>query len=589
MNTDITYDGLNYDEIVKRLQLFLSTSEEFKDFNYDTSGIKMLLNILSYNSRNNAFYQNFNYKETTLKAELPDNSAGVAALLSHTPKSKTASSGNYTFTVTPPSNIVNPPSQIVMTRNFICSSVKDNAVYNLSPDQEYTAILTNGVYTFDNVKMLQGTWVDNSYIVNGEAIETYTIPNANIDTSTLQVQVQISQTNTTRNTHIAFNDAFQLGRNEPIYFLEKGDGGLYTIEFGDDQIARKLDNGNIVVIRYLVTDGIAGNELSKLQPVSSINGYTNIVINEGPNTTGGSDEESIDITRRLAPKTFKSQGQAVVNDDYTTLVKSLYGQGIDVTTWGGETNDPPREGFVYIAVALPSGNLDPVQKEQIVDLLKFRNVGSITPIIVDADYYYINIDTKVFYDPSFTTLTSDALTTLINSELINYGIRELSLFGTNFILNDVIEFIDNNIESSINNNITTVSYEKRFIPELNFLGYYVIRFSKIIKDVYIDNFTISGLLPGESVFIDDDGAGALKLKKSVNGVISVISDAGSVDYQNGIVNLSEFRPNGINEYVRVQCKSNDTVFDGFSYDLVADRDDIYRFSDINIQLEAVKR
>lgn len=591
MNTDVTYDGLNFDEIVRRLQLFLSSSDEFNDYNYNASGIRMLIDLLAYNARQSAFYQNMSYNELTLNAELDDNMAGVAALLSHTPKSKTASSGVYTFVVTPPTNIATPLPEITMNRNFRCASVKDDVVYNLSPDQEYTALLINGVYTFENVKMLQGTWIDNSYVVSGEAIETYTIPNNNIDTSTLEVQVQLSETNTTRNTHIEFNDAFQLGRNEPIYFLEKGKQGLYTLEFGDDQIARKLNNGNIVVIRYLTTDGEDGNELSKVVPVGTINGYNNITINETTKTTGGSNEESIEVTRKLAPKTFKSQGQAVVDDDYITLVKSLYSQDVDVTAWGGEVNDPPRDGYSFIAVALPTGNLTQNEKDQIFDLLKLRNVGSITPIIVDADYYYLNIDTKIKYDPSLTTLNSQALTTVINSAIINYGLQNLSLFGTDFVLSELSEYISD-VDTSILSNVTAVSYEKRFVPELNAEGYYVIRFSKKIKDVYVDNFTVSGLDPNASVFIEDDGEGTLKLKKTLNGVTSVISDIGSVDYENGIVNISQFRPNTINEYTRVSCKSNDTVFNdtGFDYDLVADRDDIFRFTDdINIVLEANKR
>lgn len=587
MSTRQTYTNLDFDAILDRLRRWMKSQDTFKDYDFEGAGLTQLLRVLSYNTNQQAFIGNMLFNELHLDtAEQRNNAASIASMLSYNPGSKKASKMLVDLVVTPPDSTT-APGEIVLRRENRFIAVREGTPYNFSPDKEYTAVLgVDGSYVFTDVTLLQGVWVANTYDVVGSAIDVYEIPNQDIDTNTLEVSVQVSAQVDTRNTFRRYTTPYDLGGQNGLYYLSLGRAGMYQIEFGDDQLSKKLEDGNIVVTRYLVTSGSEGNGLRGITSASAVDGFGNVSVNEkGTKTTGGADEETTDSIKRVAPVNFRAGGAAVVPSDYTVIVRELFPEADDVTSWGGESHVPKRYGYTMVAVKPRSSEvLSETQKKDLIRLIGKHNVGSITPILTDPTYYYLNVSTKVRYNPSMTSLDTPSLKKKVQDYVRRFSQNSLEKFERDFDLSQLTSFIRNIDRSFIGNN-TEVVYEKRVIPELNFAGAYSLDFNKELRpgSVVVDGFTVSDADAGYTYSIIDDGKGFLTLQKKRGSETKTMGSAGSVDYRTGVVNLVKFRPNRLlGEAVIVRALS-----EGYDQNVSALRGDIIKVNQVNVELEAV--
>ena len=53
---------------------------------------------------------------------------------------------------------------------------------------------------------------------------------------------------------------------------------------------------------------------------------------------------------------YSSQRRAVTTFDYKSIVPEIYPNIKSIQVWGGEDNDPPIYGQVYVAISPLSGN-----------------------------------------------------------------------------------------------------------------------------------------------------------------------------------------------------------------------------------------
>ncbi len=585
--TTSTYTSYDFDTIVADLKRFAKSQDEFKDFNFEGSAISAFIRLLAYNANQYAFTSNMLFNELHMdSAQQRNNVASIASFLSYVPSSRRAASMVVDIIVKPEDGSV-APSQLVMSRGTRFMAVKDGTPFTFCPETEYSAPLSlDGSYTFTNVKLLQGIWTANTFDVEGTAISTYRIPNSAVDTDTMSVSVQVSPTVVKRNTYSRYTTPHSLGSNATIYFLSQDREGYYQIEFGDDQIARRLDDGNIVAVRYMVTEGEAGNGVKGLTAVSSVSGYTNVsIVEKQERSSGGADVETIESIKKASSLGFRSGGAAVVSDDYSHITKEVYPEADDVISWGGDKATPPRYGYTYVAVK-PKGSetLSAAQKADLVAQLEKYNVGSTTPIIADPTYLYLNVQSKVKYDPSLTTLDAVPLKKKIQDRLAIFSSSNLEKFGRDFDMSQMSAFIKN-LDVSFLGNVTTVVYERHVKPELNFFGSYTMAFNKSVKpgSVKVTGFTVSDTDLGYTYSIVDDTKGALVLQKQKGTTVKALGAAGSVDYTTGLVNLIKFRPNGVlsDGYVKVVAESS-----SYDLDVKAVRGDIIKVNTVTVELEA---
>lgn len=586
-----TYVSNDFNDILNSLVLFMRNQEEFKDMNFDGSAIRELLRVLAYNAQNQAFQNNFVYNELQLDtAQLRQNVTSIASRLGYTPSSKTAAKIKVNIKVVP-ADPDNAPSSIVMGRDVQFYTTKDGQTFVFSPDQSYTAIKAGNAYSFTGVTLLQGLWAVNAFMVQTQySTESYVIPNTDVDTATLEIAVRTSETSGDQEIYNQFKTAYDLATDAKLYFLRENRNGLYEFKFGDNKFAKRLSYGNVITARYLVTKGSEGNNLTGLSPVSAIGGFYDIKVDlVDARSYGGSDQESIESIRTLAPIAFASEGNAVTPGDYVGLSKKLFSETLDAICWGGEDNVPPRYGYVFLSV-IPknSEKLNDSQKTELANILKQYNVGSVTPIIVDPVYTYINVDTTIKYKPTSLVISTAALQIKVDDYCRVFSRDKLEKFGGVLEMSRLSEFIDS-IDPSIKGNYTQVSYEKRFIPLLNNASSYVLDFNHKLAEgsVLATGFRVADTDYAGYTYELYDENGIIRLRKIKTGsTVELDDDVGTVDYESGVVQINNFKPSVLTDtYIKVVagCLPSD------DQSMISVRNSILKFNDINVTLQTVAK
>lgn len=586
-----TFASNDFDSIMDSLTLFMRNQSEFKDMNFDGSAIRELLRVLAYNSQQQAFQNNFVYNELQLDtAQLRPNVTSIASRLGYTPSSMTAAQMKFNITVTP-SDVTTAQPTLVLERDTKFYATKDGQTYIFSPDNPYVATLTDGKYVFTNVRLLQGIWTLNAFQVDTQyGNSSYTIPNLAVDTNTLEIAVRASETSGTQEIYNQFKTAYDIGPTAKLYFLRENRDGAFEFKFGDNKFAKRLEYGNIITVRYLVTSGASGNNLMGLTPAASIGGYYNVAMTAiDTRSYGGADSEDIDSIRTLAPITFAASGNAVTPGDYVALTKKLFPDTKDAISWGGENNVPKRYGYTFLSV-IPKNSevLSNTQKEELADLLKQYNVGSITPVIVDPVYTYINVNTTVKYRTNNLSITTASLIVKLMDYCKIFSKEKLEKFGGALDMFELSSFV-NNVDGAIRSNLTNVSYEKRFAPTLDVSGSYILDFAHSIApgSVKVTNFRIADIDSDGYVYSMIDKEGILSIIKTKgDSTVVLIDKAGKVDYAAGVVSIEGFKPNYMTDiYVKVACSS--PLSDDQS--LFGVRNSLLKINEVKVNLVAVTK
>ena len=580
-NTQIQVASLDFSGIKQNFINYLQSQTIFKDYNFDGSGLSVLLDVLAYNTQYNAFYLNMVANEMFLdSAQQRSSVVSHAKLMNYVPQSATGAVGmiNLTFT-----GVNTTTFTIPKNTNFLSEGL-NGVNYNYVTTQTTTVPVTANTATFTNIELKQGIPASYSFTVDSASNPHYIfeIPDPNIDTSTLQVVVQQSSSNTTQQVYESTTDFLTLGPTDTVYFLQEGTSGNYQIYFGDGVLGNQLSDGNIVLVSYLSTSGSAGglaNSYTLMDTLGSANAPT--INSQGP-ATFGTDKESIDSIKFQAPKAYASQGRAVSKNDYITIIQqNTLGIPVEaVSVWGGEENDPPVYGQVFIALK-PAGayTLTPTQKQQLImNVIKPISVLTVEPVIVDPDYTYLQINANVQFLQSQTTLTPGGMQTAVQTSLYNYASTKLNTFNSVFSPFDVYTYI-NNTDSSIVASDFTVNLQKKFYPTLNVSSSYTFSYNTPIKrglfgsslSTYPDitvvdptnpNNTISGVYFEEvpastsgidtisvitagynytqtpTVVIAGDGQGATAIANIVNGsLISVTVTNPGVGYTSAVAQI----------------------------------------------------
>jgi len=561
---------LDFDAIKSNLKNFMGDQNEFADYDFDASALSVLLDLLAYNTHYNAFYLNMVVNEMFLDtASIRNSVVSRAKHLGYTPQSVRGSKAYVDLTITP----ADTPATIVIEKDTQFSSAVNGISYLFATSNSVTLnVNANGVYTTANVELNQGIPLTHRYTANTkDPDQKFVLPNANTDTSTLTVKIQTSAEDSTTFTYAIANDTTTINATSNVYFLEEAEDGKFECIFGDDVIGRKPVTGNIVLLSSLIADADNPNGATTFTPVGSVGGYSTVSVSTLGSASGGSERDSIKKIKFNAPRSYQAQNRAVTINDYKRILERDYPAAESVVVWGGETNDPPVYGKVYLAIKPTSGlTLSTSTKNYIKDtVLAKRNVVSVSPEITDPDYLYVTIDTSVKYNSTNTTLTAGSIESLLTNTIYQYGQSELGLFADQFRYSPLIKKIDET-ESAIESSLTTIKLRRTFAPSLNVASSYTLKFSNEIP-------TVNGVSQISSTLFthydDDDILRTDCSLQDANGVLQVFrtsgastivvaNNVGTVTYASGNVALSSFKPIVIadgtaNVEVTVSLESND--------------------------------
>lgn len=558
----------------------------FKDYDFEGSGLSAIVRILASDANSIGFMQNMLNGESHLHSAQQRSNVGLAAgFLSYTPHNHQAAFLYANVTVTP-YDASTAPDTIVMDRRAMFIGAKDGKSYNFTVDQPVSASLVDGSYKFENIKLVQGNWLYKSYDVEGSAISTYVIPSSSVDINHMVVQVQESETSDVRSTFSRYVSPFDLSQYAQLYFVELGLDGMYTFEFGDGYICKRVEDGNVVYLQYLETSGADGNDITALSSASSIGGF-NLVDVElvSERSSGGTDPESIEDIKRLAPLAYQAEGAAVAEVDYAVLTERLFSNVSRAKAYGGDTLSPPDSGYVYIAVVPSVGEtLTDAEKADIVATLDKYNVGTITPKIVDAELTYVDVTTRVFWDPTSTAYTEEQLKTVVKNGVVNWGLGNLEGFDELFDKEQLQSAITD-MDRSIASNIASVKYKRHFKPDYGVLDSFTFDYGRSIAS---GSVRISGFkpLPAEVDFTYymRDVSGVLNMYKVSTADTTkeyLVQAVGTVDYVNGVVELQRITVSNYNtEGVTIIVSP-----DGLDQNIQATQNQVLRIGAVTVEPE----
>jgi hypothetical protein len=483
-NSTINIADLDFDLIKSSLKSYLQNQTQFTDYNFDGSVISTVLDLLAYNTHYNSFYLNMVANEMFLDTALKRSSViSHAKLLNYTPYSVACSKAlvNITF------NGVGLNSSFTIPKyTKFYSKALDGINFPFVTTDSYTVNTdSSGNAVFNNLAIYQGQPVTYSYTVNSTSFpQTFKLPDANIDTNTIIVNVFDSSTTSTSTVYYRADELLTLDGNSTVYFLQESLDGFYEIYFGDNILGKQLLNNNVVSISYLITDSNIGNSISSFSLMDNIGNYSSINITTTQPSSGGRAKESIGSIKYQAPKSFAAQNRAVTKEDYITKIQqNTLGYPFDaVNVWGGEQNNPPVYGQVFICIK-PTGGylLTDTQKQRLIeDVIKPISVMTVEPTILDPDYTYVKLNITVVYDPKLTSLTSAQIQSSVKSSVFSFVNSTLNTFNSTFMSSELNSVILNSDNSIITNEID-IQLQKKFSPNLTNSTTYNLYFGAPLK------------------------------------------------------------------------------------------------------------
>ena len=582
MSNKLIVSDYDFDAVKANLKSFLQGQSQFQDYDFEGSSLNILLDVLSYNTHYMAYLANMATNELYLdSADIRNNIVSLAKMIGYTPSSPRAPLAAIDITLNNATG-----TSVTMSKGTVFTTTVNNTSYQYITNSDFTTTPIAGVYKFSSVPIYEGTLVTFKYTYdNTDADQKFIIPSDKADTSTLQVKVQNSSQDTTTETFSLAGGFNNVDSDSKVYFIQEGTDGRYEIYFGDGINGKALQNGNIIIMEYIVTNVAESNGANAFSLSGNIGGFTDVTISTTSNSQGGVTGETNDSIKLNAPLQYAAQERAVTTTDYETLVKSIYPNALSVSAWGGEDDETPRYGIVKIGVKAASGStLTETTKADIVSKLKPYNVASVVPQIVDPEITSVLLTSNVKYNISSTTKSSDTLKSEIINALTNYNTGTLQKFDSIYRHSKVTGIIDG-VDNSILSNITTVKIRKSFTPTLSSSTKYAIYFRNALFNPHSGhNSAAGGILSStgfkvtgndNEMFLDDDGNGNVRRYFLSSGIRTYVNETqGTIDYSNGEIILNSLNVASISNIRGSSSTVIEVTITPLSNDIVPVRDQI---------------
>ena len=565
------FTNLDFDQIRAQIKDYLRANSNFTDFDFEGSNFSVLIDTLAYNTYITAFNSNMVVNESFLdSATLRENVVSLARNIGYVPRSRSASKANLTLNI----QATTSSPTVTLEQGLVCVGSVDNSNSIFSIPENITTTVTSNTATFSGIDVYQGTLLRNTFVVDGSLDQRFILNNSFIDTSTIVVKVDEKE-------YSRVDNILNINSTSEIYLIQEVQDEKYELLFGDGYFGKKLQNGAVITVTYIITDGIEGNGASNFafsgRLLDSLNvpiAASSVTVTTNTSSSNGGDIESVESIKYYAPRLYSSQYRAVTSRDYEAIVQSIYPNTESVSVVGGEELDPPQYGNVIISIKPKNGDyVSDFDKETILSKLKNYSLSGINQQIIDLKVLYVEVDSAVYYNPSQSS-TPNSLKTSITNTLNTFATSNINKFGGRFKYSKLCQTIDN-VDDAITSNITRVIIRRNLKALINQSAQYELCYGNSFYykpegfNIKSTGFTLAGRT-GTFYFTDVPGTGG-------KGVISVVRDstaddkyiveiksAGTIDYTKGEIILntlnitSTVKPNNIVE-IQAYPQSNDVI------------------------------
>lgn len=555
----VNLTSMEFSEIKESLKEFLKQQDEFKDYNFEGSGLNAILDLLAYNSQNNAYLANMLANEAEIDtAIIRANVVSRAKLLGYTPKSATASRAVLSLSINDPSKHV---ASLVLPRGARFTVKSDRQQYTFVTLQEHVLQGDgNGLYKNDAVEVFEGILKGYSFTVDSDE-RRYIIPSTKIDTFTIRMAVYDNQTANQYTVYEKASGLANIKADTPAYWVYETDGGNYEVKFGDGVFGKRPPLNGIVYVEYLETNGPDANDFSRFSLVGSFDGYENadVRISVVANSAGGADPEATSIIKLNAPRYFQSQNRAVTKDDYAAVTHDIYPYAKSVAVWGGEEATPPQFGKVFVSIIPRSlTKLTEANRRDIERKLKARSVIGITPVIIDPKFVGLNLNiTAVIRRNSVNGLGN--FTSQIKEVVKRHFDEGFGIFDRDFYYSNLVSDIKGHSRA-----IVSVRADYTLSMAQPITGTPTYEFENAINKGSIKSSLVR--LTGSTEYQSlTDREGRLYIGTT---------EVGTVDYKTGklVVNTSAIRETSAEKLEVFVTPAIDDVYTGFATALVLNKD-----------------
>ena len=563
--------NLDFEDIKTSLKEYMRSQSEFTDYDFDGSALSTLIDTLAYNTYYTAFNTNMVVNELFIdSATLRDNVVAIAKQLGYRPKSATAPTAYVSFTAT----YGNPTTdtELILKKGTGFISSFDNNVYQYVVTDDIKAQVINNVATFTNVEVKEGTQLVNTFTVNTSLkSQKFILDNQNIDTNTIRVKV-FPTGGSFSEPYLVADNILGVDATSKVFFLDEIEDQRYEILMGDGVLGKKLENNARIEVSYLTTAGPESNGVRTFVfsgVLENPNGVTPSNITTSITSTvasaGGEEIESTKKIKYTAPKAYGTQERAVTADDYEAIVRKVYPATSDIIIFGGEDQEPPEYGKVFIALKPTDASyLTSLTKNRIIQELKKYVVASVEPKLVDPSILFVELTSKIYYNGEMTDQTTSQIRDKVIGSVQSYlDTSDTEKFNGKFRYSKMIGVIDD-ADKSINSNLTSITMRKDFYPSLNSTFYYELCFQNAFDEDCDDpilsstGFRVTEY-PNFDVYVEDRNKKIVLYRlDSVTGEKVVLdSDIGDIDYEKGelkMYNLTIIKGSFFDNRISVRVK-----------------------------------
>lgn len=591
MATTIKSTGLDFESIKGNLKTFLASKEEFTDYNFEASGLSNILDVLAYNTHYNALTANYALNESFIAtAQLRSSLVSLSEGIGYIPDSKKSAISKVKLNVNL-SGESNLPAKLTIASGFTFNSIIDGVTYKFQTTAPLSAT-NNGADIFffktaddiENIDLKEGVAKTKTFIA-GPATENdvYIIPDKTLDLSSAIVKVFETTSSTTFTTYESILEANAITSASTLYVLKESPNGFFELTFGNGTtLGKSPEAGNKIVVEYLSSSGSDANNASTFTPVNQLsfvnnagqNVNTTVNVTTVNNSSGGTEKESIESIRKNAPFQYAAQNRMVTAADYESLILKNYSNYIsDIKTWGGEDNDIPEFGAVYVSIDFISGLAAETiadTKRGIVELSDQLSIISFKLRFKDPVKTFVSTDLIFQFNPALSTLSLNTIQDNVRTTVENYFENSVGKFEQSFRRSNLLTLVDA-VGPAVLSSRANIKMHQRLIPQVittnddntttttSKLGTktdYIVRFPVNIKSPDDTDYIISS---STFTFLGKSCNLRNRLNSNVIEIIDletnnpILDNIGTYD-NNGTINLIGFAPESISggvSYIKI--------------------------------------
>ena len=570
----VNFTDLDFDQIKTSLTDYLRENSDFTDYDFEGSNLSNIIDVLAYNTYINSYNANMISNEVFIdSATLRENVVALARNIGYTPRSRTAAKAIISFFVNT-TGFTTKPVTLTLRKGIVTTSASrfGSESYSFSIPSDITVPVVDGIATFRDVVIYEGTFLTSNFTVSAEnpaPPSRYTLENENIDTSTLEVTVRDTQSSTSSKKFVFSDTLIEVTDTSRVFFIQEVEDQRYELIFGDGVFGEKLKALNYIDVSYITTSGSTGNGISSFNFNGRIVDNNNNLVSTGisilstvSESTGGKEIESVDSVKRFAPKIYSTFNRAVTSGDYEALIPKIYPEAESVSVFGGEELTPPQYGKVFITIKPFYGPFvpDSIKNNLKAQLRKYSVAGIITEIN-DLKYLYVEVDVNAYYNPSLAPNANSVKTVVTNNINAYSDSAIMNKYGAKFKYSKFQGIIDNS-HDSITSNITKVEIRRDMQPKLNQIAEYELCFGNpfYIKsydgyNIKSSGFNIFGV--ADPVYLSDipnkDGrTGSLFFFRlqAANSPVIISNNVGTIDYERAEILLKPVNITGTSKKIQ---------------------------------------